>query len=142
MEHLGYLKVVNFVYAGFMALLALMTLLGGGGATFLELPVFGGGFVLFKILLTVLVTALLAGLSLFYFRVGQEVENGQWRAAQTVLIVFNMFNCPGVLYSAYAVWVCWINVETRDVFETTGATRLPSPGPSAEPTESGDSFPD
>ncbi len=43
----------------------------------------------------------------------------------TLLAVFNICTLlvgfwPGVIYSIYVCWVCWLNAETREIFNRGG----------------------
>ena len=52
-----------------------------------------------------------------HFAVARKVENGQGRLLQTILVVFNIGNFPvGTAYGVYALWVCYMNEETKHMF--------------------------
>jgi hypothetical protein len=73
----------------------------------------------------VLYGALATGtLMCFFFAVmawamASRVAEGRWRWLQTVWAVLNLSNNPpfGAAYGLYALWVCWINPETKAAFE-------------------------
>lgn len=118
MEHLRYLRIFNFVMG---ALFVLGGLIGAGAMT---IPValaprfdedgppvalaFVGGLVLLLVLV---------GVGVLYFVTGNKVAHGRWRIVQTILAVLALASFPvGTAYGGYALWVCWMNEETKGLF--------------------------
>jgi hypothetical protein len=64
-------------------------------------------------------TAICLGLAAFAFTMGRKVARGHWRWPQTIYAVVSAANNPpiGLVYAAYAMWVCWANPDTRGAFE-------------------------
>jgi len=122
MKHLGYLKMVNYLMAGFYAvagmaifplcLLAMHFVPEAIPSNDLQM-MFGAGFV--GVLLCL-------GLAVFAYTMGRNVAEGRWRLVQTIWAVLSLGNNPpiGLAYGAYALWVCWANAETREVFDAAG----------------------
>ena len=50
----------------------------------------------------------------------RKVSQGRGRTLQTVLAALSLGNCPGFLYGGYALWVCWVNPESKALFEQGG----------------------
>lgn len=118
MQHLDYLKYANFAMAALYALALLIVLVAvglqiglvvsNGADTSALIPlVIGGGAALFVVL----------ALLVLFVVTGRMVGSGRGRILQTVLAVLNIGNCPGVFYAVYALWVCWLNDETKVAFE-------------------------
>jgi hypothetical protein len=124
MQHLKNLRLANLVMAGLNALVGV-----GFGLVYAALGVFalvsGGedGVVPGAIMLAagVFVGALVLGFAVLFFLAGRKVATGQGRTLQTILGVLTVANIPiGTLYGGYALWVCWMNEETKKVFEAGG----------------------
>lgn len=122
MKHLRILKYLNFVIAA-------LTLISGIGALVRifvpigcpymgdcgTISVVGGTFTF--ILLAVLATG--------HIVVGYLVSGQRGRVAQTVLAVLQLIKFPlGTAFGAYAIWVCWIQKETKASFEATIKPRI------------------
>jgi len=114
MKHLNYLATVYKVMAA-------LALLGGlivfaVGAVVMDQPeaepwsipvVIGAGLISI-------------GIGGLFFHAAGKVARGEGRLLATVLAVLQVGNCPGILVAAYTVWVCWVNDETKAVFEAGG----------------------
>jgi len=123
MKHLAYLKLANtlmaivMLLAGIMAMLivAVFVVLMGQQQPLgtYELAVLAGsGFGGFLV-------CAVSGLVLWL--VGRKVAHGRARMLQTLAAVLSLSSFPvGTFYGAYALWVCWFNAETRDVFDSGG----------------------
>jgi len=122
MKHLGYLKLANYFMATFYAAAGLLifplcwialSLVPADLATHDWPMVFGAGLVGMLVCL---------GLAAFAFIMGRNVAEGRWRLPQTVWAVLCLGNNPpiGLAYGLYALWVCWANSETREVFDSVG----------------------
>lgn len=115
MKHLRILKYLNFV----MAVLALISSIGALVNIFVPfgcpcnadsgtISVVGGTFTF----------VLLAGLAMGHIAVGYLVSAQRGRVAQTVLAVLQLIHFPlGTAYGVYAIWVCWLQKETKALFE-------------------------
>ena len=121
MEHLKYLSWFNYLFAAFTGLAALFVVLGGlavGGSMLM-----GGGEGDMTPLVITGVSIGFAALIIFvlfalYIVAGRKVAVGRGRILQTILAVLAITNLPiGTIYGAYALWVCWMNEETKKVFE-------------------------
>jgi hypothetical protein len=62
----------------------------------------------------------LLGFSTVYVVAGAGVVQGRRRGLQTVLAVLNLCGCPGVFYAGYALWVCYGNEASKQVFDEGG----------------------
>ncbi len=60
--------------------------------------------------------------AVFAWAMGSRVSEGRWRGVQTVWAAMSVANNPplGTAYGLYALWVCWVNPETRAAFERAG----------------------
>jgi len=117
MKHLGYLKIINFLYAGFMAGAAILVVLVVQGIWVLRLLGMNVPEVtpLHMVLISVVAVVLLL-LAWLYYKAGRIVGAAQGRKLQAVLIALSIGNCPGILYAGYALWVCFIQAETVAAF--------------------------
>jgi hypothetical protein len=119
LAHLKYLKFVNYALAGLCLLVAVLTLLSAfafGG----WIAVSGGSFdAMAGPLVGITLSAIINGmLAMLLFSLGGQVARAKGRGLQTLLAVLGLCNCPfGWLYAGYAIWVCWVNGETRPLFE-------------------------
>jgi hypothetical protein len=114
MKHLRILKLLNRVYAalvfltclGVVAAVAIPTFAGGRmGIGLAELSILGGVFVIAVIL------------GVLYLATGKLVAEGRGRILQTVMAVLSLGSAPvGTAYGVYALWVCWMNEETKALF--------------------------
>ncbi len=117
MGHLGLLKTVNIIFAVLLYLIGVLTLLGvsimgvlvlgddlAGGLIMIGAGVFGGGLCIV--------------LGLVYQMTGKRIVQGRWRIMQTILALMNITNVPiGTAYALFALWLCWMNEETKAFFE-------------------------
>ncbi|MBN2798369.1 MAG: hypothetical protein JXX28_04415 [Deltaproteobacteria bacterium] len=52
------------------------------------------------------------------FLAAQRVLHGRGRLLQSLVAVLNLGSIPtGLLFGLYALWVCWVNPESRASFE-------------------------
>jgi len=117
MAHLGTLRVMNLVYAVLDVLIGLLFLVlwGIGGILAIRdgepmgwLFVLGG----------VIACALLWGLAMLHARVARSLPLARGRIAQTALATLQLMAFPvGTAYALYALWVCWVNDETKTRFD-------------------------
>lgn len=117
MQHLGNLRVFNLVYAVLDVLVGLLfvVLWGIGGILAIRdgepmgwLFLLGG----------VVACALLWGLAALHVRVAQSLPLSRGRILQSALAVLQIAAFPiGTAYALYALWVCWINDETKTRFD-------------------------
>lgn len=120
MEHLKYLAWFNYVLAAFSALAGVLVLLGGALVAGTALMSGDGDAMPLVITGASLgVAALIVGaLTVLYIVTGRRVSAGRGRILQSILGVLAIGNIPvGTIYGAYALWVCWINEDTKKVFE-------------------------
>jgi VIT1/CCC1 family predicted Fe2+/Mn2+ transporter len=121
MHHLRYLSVINKVSAVFdvvvlglcgLVCIVLAIFIPGQGAAEMVIWI-GTGLML-------LVFGVLFGV--LFWILANKIALGQWRMFQTVMAVLSMGNNPpiGIAYAIYAFWVCWVNEETKAVFERGG----------------------
>jgi hypothetical protein len=123
MKHLAYLKLANtlmaivMLLAGILAMLivAVFVVLMGHEQPLgtYELAVLAGsGFGGFLV-------CAVAGL--LYWVIGRQVAHGHGRLLQTAAAVLSVSSFPvGTVYGVYALWVCWGNAETKEVFGSGG----------------------
>jgi hypothetical protein len=118
MQHLNNLKIANMVFAGLYVLLGLAF-----GLIYIALGVLqmtSGDATMGAIFAVagLVVGALLCAFGALFMAVGRKVADAQWRIGQTILAVMTIGSFPiGTLYGAYAIWVCWVNEETKAAFE-------------------------
>jgi hypothetical protein len=123
MKHLDMLRVVNIINAYLVLVLCLLCAVGLGIAGVVMLAqgtspdawVFVGSSVI-SVLMGV-------GLGTLYRALARRVGEARWRPLQTVLAIAALGNNPplGLAYGLYALWVCWVNPDTRMAFETSRA---------------------
>ncbi len=123
MQHLGYLKIANFIFAGCMAGISLLAV------AMICVPLVAGlasGQMGASEMVIFIVTAAVAFVTLllmaaFYAVLGKKVSRGRWRLVQTIAAVFSLGSFPiGTAYAIFALWVCWGNEETRAIFDEGG----------------------
>lgn len=104
MSSLATLRTVNFVLAGF-TILASLFIAAMASSTTGEGPLLlaaGVGFI--------------AGV--LYIITGNRVAEGEGRVMQTIMAVLAASSIPiGTAYCAYAIYVCWINDESKACFK-------------------------
>lgn len=120
MQHLKYLAMANYAFA------ALFTLIFGLAAVLM-----GVASVLPMVLGEAEIAALVGPLVgfgsvscfgtlfvLLYLIAGRRVRKGRGRILQTVLAVLNLGSVPlGTAYGGYALWVLWMNEESKKIFD-------------------------
>ena len=65
-------------------------------------------------------TAILAAITATYAIAGRWAASGRLRPFQTLLAVVSLFSCPGALYGLYALYVCYLNSESSQLFDQGG----------------------
>jgi len=76
--------------------------------------------------ITGVVLMLIAALTVLAIIAARGVMWGRGRWAQTVLALVSLPNLPiGTAYGAYALWVCWLNADTRRTFRGSFFSDLP-----------------
>ena len=68
-----------------------------------------------------------------FFVAASKVTRGEGRTLATALAVLQMGNCPGILVAGYTIWVCWMNAETKAVFDAGGLSGSPTVAPARGP---------
>jgi len=116
MKHLRYLEIANFVWAGLELMVAVFGLYVLPGL----LPEGAGNEASHSIVMDIMIWAYIAVMTVIYVLIATRVAKAEWRIPQTAVAVLTMFtNAPfGLLYAGYAIYVCWINKETKRAFET------------------------
>jgi len=122
-KHLNYLKLINYLMAGMFLFFGILSVLlisipliigltqGGMGAS--ELGILCGAALGSFLLLGVF--------AVLYFVAGRKVARGRGRILQTILCVLSISNLPiGTAYGIFGLWVCWMNDETKAIFEEGG----------------------
>jgi hypothetical protein len=125
MKHLRTLKLANYVLGAFVSLIALFGLLHiVAGIVADPQPTDTGGKAIFILFGLVLFLAG-AGLTAAHIYTGLMVTAGRGRAAQTTLATMHIANFPlGTLYAVFAMWVCWMNPETKAIFDRPEGRRV------------------
>ncbi len=117
-DHLGLLRLFNYMAAAFYAVI---------GVTLVPLCLTAMRIAgdVETVDTSMLLGAMTVGvLMCFFFAVmaiamGSRVAEGRWRWLQTVWAVLCIGNNPpvGAAYGLYALWVCWLNPDTKTAFE-------------------------
>ena len=123
MKHLRYLKLINMVMAGMFLFFGIISVLlisvpviigltqGGMGAS--EMAILAGAAIGSFVVLGLF--------AVLYFVAGRKVARGRGRVLQTILCVLSISNLPiGTAYGIFGLWVCWMNDETKIIFEEGG----------------------
>jgi uncharacterized RDD family membrane protein YckC len=101
MTHVNILRVVNYLYGALLFFAALLMFGAGGSRDGIYALAAIVGFV-FGVL------AIVSGI---------RVADGEGRGLQTLVAVLSATSFPiGTIYCAYAIYVCWINAESRACF--------------------------
>lgn len=119
MVHLRYLKFANYALAA-LCLLSAVAILFVAAALAVWTVVSGGSLdTMAGQLLGITLGAILNGVvAMILFSLGGQVARAKGRLPQTILAVLGLCNCPiGTLYAGYAIYVCWINGETKPLFD-------------------------
>jgi hypothetical protein len=117
MGHLGTLKTVNTIFAVLFYLAGVLTLLG---VSLMGILTMGEDVVagLIIIVAGVVGGVLCIVMGLLYQMTGKRLVQGRWRIMQTILALLNVTNVPiGTAYALFALWVCWMNEESKAFFE-------------------------
>ena len=70
---------------------------------------------------------------------GFRVEKGRWRIVQTIVAATGIFFFPvGTAYGGYALWVCWVNRETKEIFASKQGVVVHDPD--AKESQEGDAL--
>ena len=116
MSHLGTLKLLNVILGVLMLIVAGLVLLAGVTPALLDGRGSGGELVAMAAIMVV-AAGFLVGIGVLHLVTGGKVGQGRWRIVQTVLAVINLSNAPlGTAYGVYALWVCWMNEESKRYF--------------------------
>ena len=113
MKHFEYLKIVHYVMAVLPFITAIYFLGFGAWFAVSQAPGFmaalfvGGGLLSLAFGYAFVVTA-------------QKVSMGEGRILATVMAATCLGQPIGMLAALYTLWVCWINEETRAVFDEGG----------------------
>lgn len=114
MSHLRTLGILNVVYAAIVLLACL------GAAALLAIPALSGegmGLGLGELVILGAAVGLVLVLGVLYVVAASLVAKGRGRILQTVLAVMSLGSVPvGTAYGIYALWVCWMNEETKALF--------------------------
>ncbi len=122
-NHLRVLKILDLVSAGLLVLVSLLLL--GSVLLSVVLVVMSDPDALVAVIPSVVITAvvmvLVAGELVLALLAARGIEHGRGRVPQTILAVLSLGSIPlGTAFGIYSIWVCWINEETKRVFETGG----------------------
>ncbi len=118
MNHLNNLKLVNYVLGALNLLVALLTILGGiatvgmGVASGADIGSMVPSIVMFGVF-----TFSIGIVAVLFFMAGGRVARAKGRVLQTILAVLSLPSCPGIFYGAYALWVCWMNAESKALLD-------------------------
>ena len=121
MKHLRYLKIINYIEVPLNILLGL-GMIAAGIVPFLLAPS-GMPDDAAAALVINLVTFIVIGVIFFvaavmFFIAAKKIEHGKGRILQTILAVLCVGSVPlGTAYGIYALWICWMNEETKATFE-------------------------
>jgi hypothetical protein len=132
MKHLDTLKTVHRALGGLAILGALIVwAVGWWIGTLPDTEAWSIGLVIVAGFLSL-------GFGFLFFVSANNVARGEGRTLATVLAALQIGNCPGIFVAIYTLWVCWINEETKAVFEGAGSTAGTPPAaadspPSVEP---------
>jgi len=134
MKHLDTLKTVHRAMGGLAILGALVV---WGVACWLgTLP----ETEMWSIAFVIVAGCLSLGIGFLFFVSANKVARGEGRTLATVLAALQIGNCPGIFVAIYTLWVCWINEETKAVFEgadsaTGTAPQVADSPPSVDPRQ-------
>ena len=119
MNHLRTLRLANYAMAGLEVVgLTILVITAALIATLSPIP--ADEVVLFWGVMGGVSALLVVWVGLFLVA-ASSVGRGRGRALQTVLGVFSLGSFPfGFLYGVYALWVVWMNEETRAAFDGGG----------------------
>ena len=117
MEHLKYLKWINYAMAGLLAMAGLF----GGAMGLIMLMASSSQSEAEGVFVSVLFMVLFMGITLpfalLHYLTGKRVAEGRWRIVQTILAIMGIMNMPvGTAYGLYSLWLCWMNEESKAQF--------------------------
>ena len=121
MTHLKYLSWVSYGMALFFGMFTAFFAFGTFVST--VLPILDGApasAVFASFFGVASSTLILAAISVVYLVAGRVAALGRMRGLQTLVAVVSLFTCPGALYGWYALYVCYLNEESRSLFEQGG----------------------
>ncbi len=119
MKHLQYLELANYMVAAFYAAIGVATV----PLCLILFHLFAVDVPPDEVVMVYLALGVGVGMclafALFAYVMGRRVAEGRWRGVQSVWAVLTAANNPpaGLVYGAYALWVCWGNDETRAMFD-------------------------
>jgi hypothetical protein len=118
-EHLKYLAWMNYAFAALFAISLLFTGLGGLAVVGLGLSSGGDmGSVMVSVITFGILAVVLGVFMLVYVMAGRQVSRGRGRILQSILSVLSLGSVPiGTIYGGYGLWVCWMNEDTKKVFD-------------------------
>lgn len=120
MEHLKYLAWFNYAFAAITAFVTFLVFLGalGGIASIAMAPEMDVTTLVIMGVSFGFALLLCAVLTIVYAMAGRRVSRGRGRILQTILSILAVGNFPvGTLYGVYGLWVCWMNEDTKKVFD-------------------------
>jgi hypothetical protein len=121
-QHLTYLKYIDFVFGAFVILSGVLAILGGLGMGAMMI-LLAGDIIMGVIYLVVFLVmgVVVLGVGGLMVMTGRGLEQGRGRIVQTIisgLMVINPASFPiGTAIGAYGLWVCWMNAESKAAFE-------------------------
>ena len=119
MNHLKILKYGNYLSAALL-LLAVLATVASAGATLMAIAMADPDAmvaVLPSVAITALVVLLLATMMVLALVAARGIEQGRGRIPQTALAILSLSSVPmGTLFGGYALWVCWLNEDTKATF--------------------------
>lgn len=118
MSHLKNLKIVNYVLAALCLMGALLCLLIAVGWSAFTLAMGGELDAVIGMVVGLAIGAIVEGVvAMVLFTMGGQVARAKGRMMQTIIAILCLCNCPLTPYGAYALWVCWMNAETKPLFD-------------------------
>lgn len=119
MRHLKLLKYGNYISA-VMLLLAMVATAGSVVASLMVLnmaePV-DMAAVIPSVAITALLVLMMAAMMILALVSARGIEQGRGRIPQTALAILSLSSVPlGTLFGGYALWVCWLNEDTKASF--------------------------
>jgi len=126
MNHLRILKYLNYTSFALLVLAGGITLVSIGvtaAAVVAAAP--EAALVLIPSVAITLLTLLFIGvIAWFALLAGRGIEHGRGRISQTIVAVGSLASAPlGTAFGIYALWVCWVNEETKATFDATDVRR-------------------
>ena len=119
MQHLTYLKYIDFLFGAFMVLIGVLEILAGLGLGAMMILLAGDIVMGIIYLVAFLIGGLvILGVGGLMVMTGRGLEHGRGRIVQTIISVIMLPSFPvGTAVGAYGLWACWMNEESKAAFE-------------------------